>query len=161
MLGHLSFLSHAENIVGPRYKIYQLDLPTKLYISLSDLLVEGVIQVKVEGFLSPKVFQKAGVPQGSSVSPLLFLMYVNDMPNPSHHQTNESQFAYDAGQWAVSKSIDLAAEYLQKDPHKLARWHAKWRIKLIIEKTKVIVFCRSKNADISEPALSLYTNLLL
>ena len=31
------------------------------------------------------------------------------MPNPSHHQTNNSQFADDARQWAVSKNIDLAA----------------------------------------------------
>ena len=31
-------------------------------------------------------------------------------------QTNKSQFADDAGQWAQSKTIDLAAEYLQKGP---------------------------------------------
>ena len=91
------------------------------------------------------------------MSPLLFFMYVNDMPNPSHHQTNESQFADDAGQWAVSKSIDLAAEYLQKDPHKLARWCAKWRIKLIIEKTEIIIFCRSKNAVRSEQDAQIFS----
>ena len=37
------------------------------------------------------------------------------MPNPTHHQTNKSQFSDDAGQWAVSKNIDLAAEYLQRE----------------------------------------------
>ena len=77
---------------GLRYKIYQLDLPTKLCRWLSDFLVGRVMQVKIESSLSPKVYPKAGVPQGSSLSPLLFLIYVNDMPNPSHHQTNKSQF---------------------------------------------------------------------
>ena len=120
---------------GLRYKIYQLDLPTKLCRWLSDFLVGRVIQVKIESFLSPKVYSKAGVPQGSNLSPLLFLFYVNDMPNPSHHQTDKSQFADDAGQWAVSKNIDLAVEYLQRDLDKLARWCAKWRIKLNSEKT--------------------------
>ena len=113
---------------GLKYKVYQLDLPIKLCKWLSDFLVGRVIQVKTEGFLSPKVYPKAGVPQGLNLSPLLFSFYVNDMPNPTHHQNNKSQFADDAVQWAVSKNIDLAAEYLQMDLDKLARWCAKWRI---------------------------------
>ena len=75
---------------GLRYEVYQLDLLTKLCRWLSDFLVGSVIQVKIEGFLSPKVYPKAGVPQGSNLSPLLFLIYVNYMPNPTHHKTNKS-----------------------------------------------------------------------
>ena len=82
------------------------------------------------------------------------------MPNPSHHQTNKSQFADDAGQWAVSKNIYLAAEYLQRDLDKLARWCAKSRIKLNPEKTKVIIFSKSQTAIRAKPALSLYGDLL-
>ena len=145
---------------GLRYKIYQLDLSTKLCRWLSDFPVGRVIQVKIEGFLSPKVCPKAGVPQGSNPSPLLFLIYVNDMPNPTHYQTNKSQFADDAGQWAVSKNIDLVAEYLQRDVDKLAKWCAKRRIELNPEKNKVIKFSKSQTAIRAEPALSLYGDLL-
>ena len=81
------------------------------------------------------------------------------MPNHSHHQTNKSQFADDAGQWAVSKKIDLTVEYLQSGLDKLARWCAKWRIKLNAEKTKVIIFSKSQTAIRAEPALSLYGDL--
>ena len=75
----------------------------------------------IEGFLSPNVYLKSGVPQDSNQSPLLFYIYVNDMLNSGHHQTNKSQFVDEAGQWAVSKNIDLATEYLQRDLDKLAR----------------------------------------
>ena len=81
------------------------------------------------------------------------------MPNPTHHQTNKSQFADDDGQWAVSKNIDLAVEYLLRDLDKLARWCAKWRIKLNPEKTKVIIFSKSQTAIRACPALSLYGDL--
>ena len=110
--------------------MYQLDLPTKLCRWLSDFLVGRVIQVKIESFLSPKVYPKAGVPQHSGLSPLLFLINVNDMRNPGHHQTNKLQFADDASQWAMRKNIDLAVGYLQRDLDKLARCCTKWRIKL-------------------------------
>ena len=43
-----------------------------------------------------------------------------------------------------------------KDLQKLAKWCAKWRIKLNPEKTKVIIFSRSSLARNSEPILKLY-----
>ena len=60
----------------------------------------------------------------------------------------------------MSKNIDLAAKYLQRDLDKLARWCAKWRIKLNPEKTKVIIFSKSQTAIRAEPALFLYGDLL-
>ena len=83
------------------------------------------------------------------------------MPNPSHHQTNKSQFADDANQWAISNNTNLAAEYLQWNCDKLARWCVKSRIKLNPEKTKVIIFSKSRSAIKAEPDLSLYGDLLL
>ena len=45
---------------------------------------------------------------------------------------------------------------MRKDLRKLAKWCAKWRIKLNPEKTKAIIFSRSSLAINSEPILKLY-----
>ena len=83
---------------GLRYKIFLQDLLTKMTRCLSDFLVRHVIQVNVNGFLSNQINTKAGVPQGSVLSPLLLLIYVNDLPTSYHKQNSLSQFADDTAQ---------------------------------------------------------------
>ena len=128
-----------------------LDLLTKMTHWLSDFLVGRIIQVSVNGFLSNQINPKAGVPQDS----LLFLIYINDLPNLHHKQNSLSQFADDTAQRAFSLNVRFAAKLLRQDLLNLAMWCAKWRIKRNPEKTKVIIFSRSVLAN-----LKLYSETL-
>ena len=145
---------------GLMYKIFQLDLPTKMTRWLSDFLAGRVIQVNVNGFLSNQINPKVGVPQDSVLSPLLFLIYVNDLPTPHHKQNSLSQSADDTAQCTFSSKVRFAAKFLEQDLLNLAMWYAKWRIKLSHEKTNVITFSRSVLTRKKEPNLKLYGETL-
>ena len=123
---------------------------------LSDFLVGQLIQVNMNSYFSNRINPKAGVPEGSVLSALLFLIYVNDLPPPHHKQNSLSQFTDDTAQWAFSLNVKFAANLLQQDLLKLAMWCAKWRIKLNPEKTKVIIFSRSLIIRKAELNLTLY-----
>ena len=81
---------------------------------LSDFLVGRVIQVNINGFLSNQITSKAVVPQGSVLSPLHSLIYVNDLPTPHHKQNSLSQFADDTAQWAFSLNVRFAAKFYSR-----------------------------------------------
>ena len=84
-----------SGIMDSGIKFSSSGLPTKITRWLPDFLVARIIQVKVDGFLLSKIYPKTGVPQGSALSPLLFLIYVNNTLDPKHHLNSKSWFADD------------------------------------------------------------------
>ena len=87
-----------------------LDLHRKLTYWLSDFPAGQVIQVIGNGFLLDKISPTAGKSQGSVLSPLLFLIYVSNLPKPHHRQNSKFQFADDIASWVASENAPFAAK---------------------------------------------------
>jgi hypothetical protein len=64
---------------------------------------------------------RAGVAQGEIVSPVLFSLYVNDIPTPSRH-VELAQFADDTALIATSRDPYLLVGYLEAYLGRLELW---------------------------------------
>ena len=84
-----------------------------------------------------------GVPQGSVLGALLFLLYINDLPNASESLTFHL-FAYDTNIYCASKNlIDLKLR-LNHELIAIAEWMKTNRLALSIVKTSFILFHSKK-----------------
>ena len=75
------------------------------------------------------------VPQGSILGPLMFLLFVNGIPQIT--LSNIMLFADDTKLWRLIKSID-DVNILQEDLAKIIEWCQKWKLHLNVKKCKYI-----------------------
>ena len=69
---------------------------------------------------------KACVPQGSILGPLLFLFYINDLPNGL--KSNVKLFASDTSLFSVVYNITDSANLLNSDLSKTNEWALQWKM---------------------------------
>ena len=77
---------------------------------------------------------ESGVPQGSILGPLLFLIYINDLER--NIKSNITFFADDTMLFSVVKDPEVSTNYLNHDLDNICQWAHQWKLELNLDPTK-------------------------
>jgi hypothetical protein len=125
-------VSHSKLLL----KLDRLGIKGQILEWIKDFVTDRTQRVRVEEFLSQSEKVKSGVPQGSVLGPVLFLIFINDLPQ----NVQEALLMLFADDAKIAKEISNTEdrEILQKSVNQLVEWSKKWSLKLNPSKCKVI-----------------------
>jgi ribonuclease HI len=136
---------------GLLFKLHKLGIKGKAFWWIRDFLKNRSIQVRVGVELSDPMVIENGIPQGSAISPLLFIIMINDL-NVSDQNTSFSLFADDCAVWMSGKNIQFLSNKMQKILESINNWCNLWGFKISIAKTVYMIFTRK----LKVPDINLY-----
>ena len=111
---------------GLLLKLNQNDISGNLLKLLCDFLSCRKQRVVLNGQHSSWDNVTTGVPQGSILGPLLFLIYVNDLPN--NLSSNCKLFADDTSLFSVVNNIHTSATTSSEDLNAITNWAFQWKM---------------------------------
>ena len=118
----------------------------KLIMWLRSFLNGRFQRVVLNGVQSHWSEVTSGVPQGSVLGPLLFVLYINDVAETI--QCKLGIFADDTKIYSIINSA-RDVEKLQCDLNSMREWSRSWLLNLNLEKCKVMHIGRTPNANYS------------
>jgi hypothetical protein len=104
---------------------------------LSDFLFNRVQAVKVNNKISGYVAVKSGVPQGSVLGPVLFLLYINDIVDLFGSDLTVKLFADDVKIYAVINDITDVGMF-QAGLDALNDWSTAWQLPISLHKCAIL-----------------------
>ena len=137
-------LSKAFDVVNHKLLLIKLSrygFPRKLLEWINSYLTNRSQNVLYNSVVSSKFAVTSGVPQGSHIGPLLFLIYINDLPSVIDY-SNILLYADDV---KLFRSDNSVVDYLQNDLDRLASWCELNLLNLNLSKCKHMAFGRKLN----------------
>ena len=96
--------------------------------------------VSFSGYKSPLNIINCGVPQGSILGPLLFLLYINDLPSIAKNLFM-CMFADDTNVFLTGKNLINLEKTMNDELSLMSDWLVSNRLSLNINKTHFMIFC--------------------
>ena len=140
------------------FKLKQNGISDKLLNLLCDFLRNRKQRVLLNGHISDWSDVRAGVPQGSILGPLLFLIYINDLSEGL--SSNAKLFANDTSLLYVIHDSNTSALELNSDLAEINRWAFPWKMSFNLDpknQAQEVNFSRKSKA-ISHPPLVFNNN---
>jgi hypothetical protein len=126
---------------GLIYKLYDLKLPIYITNYLISFLHNRTANIESENVLSRPFNLKSGTPQGSPLTPLLYILYtadsMNDIPDHTEHGL---LIADDTALWSSSNTTSNLTSRMQQSVVAFESWCRSWKLKLQPSKTELIHF---------------------
>ncbi|CAH8478195.1 unnamed protein product [Dicrocoelium dendriticum] len=120
-------------------KLRECGVGGSLHQWIRDFLVGRKWRVQVDSHLTDWYPSTSGVPQGTVLGPILFLIHINDVPNLLRSPC--ALFADDLKLWRVIHTSD-DFDILQQDLDRLSMWSAE--VSLPINSAKSLLLCLGK-----------------
>ena len=139
---------------GIIFKIQQNGISDDLLNILSDFLRNRKQRVTLNGQSSSWANVNAGAPQGSILDPLLFLIYINDLPDGL--SSNAKLFADDTSLFSFVHDINTSTIELNSNLKKINDWAFQWKITFNLDRSKQaqeVIFSR-KLKKVTHPPFS-------
>lgn len=128
-------------IQGLVHKLIINNFPDYLIKTLQSYLTSRKFFVQIKDKKSTSRPIECGVPQGSLIGPVLFLIYINDIPQ--HPRTMLSLFADDTAIICKGNCIQMPSR-INHHLKLIERWLSQWKILVNVEKTEAIKFTKKE-----------------
>ena len=125
-------------------KLEQFGITGDLHVWISAFLTGRKQSVVVDGLRCDDADVLSGVPQGTVLGPLLFLLHINDLPDVIHPDTRCRLFADDCLLYRTVESLDDQI-ILQQDLRNLELWASNWGMRFNASKCHIMSIHRGKS----------------